>query len=59
MPLPRGAVIITGALPRRGFSIVDFVVDEKGRKFWWDKDWTDNKDKIEKNSKVLPQRRQG
>lgn len=29
-PLPRGADIITGAFPRRGLSIVDFVVEETG-----------------------------
>ncbi len=29
-PLPRGAVIITGALPRRGLSTVDFVVEDIG-----------------------------
>jgi hypothetical protein len=28
--LPRGAVIITGALPRRGLSTVDFVVEDIG-----------------------------
>lgn len=29
-PLPRGAVIITGALPRRGLSTLDFVVEDIG-----------------------------
>ncbi len=29
-PLPRGAVIMTGALPRRGLSTVDLVVEDIG-----------------------------
>jgi hypothetical protein len=28
--LPRGAVIMTGALPRRGLSTVDLVVEDIG-----------------------------